>query len=158
MSIRITLAALILIGSVSVTGAQTKQAAGGSSSYDCATNSGKKLDQTQLVNSIDTDKDGKVSKAEWTAIGAQDGIFSHTDKNTDGFMTAQELNETTPPDSADPNKDGKLTFDEFKTFLKYCGQSGSSASAGGQQGGAPQGGALQGGAPQGGAPAGAAQK
>jgi hypothetical protein len=138
MRIRFILAALILFATSSVTGAQTQQAAGGSGDYDCSSNSGIKLNQTQLVNSIDTDKNGKVSKTEWAAIGAQDGIFSHTDKNTDGFMTVQELNDTTPPDAVDANRDGKLTFPEFKTFLKYCNQPADSKPEGPQQGGAPQ--------------------
>jgi hypothetical protein len=138
MSVRIILGVLALFALVSATGAQTKQPAGESSGYDCASNSGIKLDQTQLVNSIDTDKDSKVSKAEWAAIGAQEGIFSHTDKNTDGFMTVQELNDTTPPDSADADKDGKLTLPEFKTFLKFCGQPADSKPAAAPRGGAPQ--------------------
>jgi hypothetical protein len=138
MSIRFTLAALIVIATVSATGAKTKSAASGSGAYDCATNAGIKLDQTQLVNSIDTDKDSKVSKAEWAAIGAQEGIFTHTDKNSDGFMTVEELNVTTPPDAVDGDKDGKLTFAEFKTFMKYCNQSADSKSTGAQQGGAAQ--------------------
>jgi len=132
MTIRITLAALMLVVAASTAQAQT-QAAGRSSAVDCATNSGIKLDQSQLVKSIDTDKDGKVNKAEWAAIGAQEGIFSHTDKNTDGFMALEELNDTTPPDVADADKDGRLTLPEFKAFLKVCSQSGDAP-----QGGAPQ--------------------
>jgi hypothetical protein len=82
------------------------------------TNSGIKLDQGPFVKAIDADKDGKVSKAEWLAIGAPEGIFSHTDKNNDGYTTVEEMNETTPPDMADVNKDGKLTLEEFQAWRK----------------------------------------
>jgi len=146
MSIRIALAALILMVAASTTQAQTP-AAGGSSAMDCSTNSGKKLDQSSLYNSMDANKDGKVSKAEWLAIGAPENIFSHSaQKSKDGTLSLEDLNDTSPPDSVDADKDGKLTLQEFKVFLKAC--TGDAA----QGGGAAKGGAAQGGAPQGGAP------
>ena len=155
MSFRITLAALILLVTVSAAQAQAPQtqtpAAGGSSKMDCSTNSGIKLDQSSLYNSMDTNKDGKVSKAEWTAIGAPENIYTHGAQNSkDGILLLEALNATSPPDSVDANKDGKLTLSEFKVFLKAC--TGDAAQENSAQGGAPQGGAPQGGAPQGGAP------
>lgn len=80
-------------------------------------NSGIKLDQSPLLNSADTNKDGKLSKSEWAAIGGPDGIFDNIDTNKDGYLTLAELNASSPPDMADANKDGKLTLAEFKAVL-----------------------------------------
>jgi hypothetical protein len=116
-----------------------------------AANSGIKLDQSPLFAVADTNKDGKLSKAEWAAIKGSDSIFSFVDKNMDGFLTLAELNDTSPPDAADANKDGKLTVEEFQAVV---GGGGGAPGAGGGAppagGGAPPAG---GGAPPAGAPA-----
>jgi len=104
-------------------------------------NSGIKLDQSPLLKAADTDQDGKLSMAEWEAVGGTENIFTHTDKDTDGFMTLAEMNDTSPPDMADADKDGKFTLDEFKTMI---GAGGGPPSGGGAPGGgAPQGGGGQ---------------
>lgn len=41
-----------------------------------------------FIKKIDTDKDGKVSKAEWNAKG--DAMFNDSDTNKDGFITRDE--------------------------------------------------------------------
>lgn len=41
-----------------------------------------------FMQKIDTDKDGKVSKAEWNAKG--DAMFNESDTNKDGFITREE--------------------------------------------------------------------
>ena len=99
------------------------------------TNSGIKLDQSPLLKAADTDKDGKLSMAEWEAVGGTENIFTHTDKDTDGFMTLAEMNDTSPPDMADADKDGKFTLDEFKAMISAGG--GPPSGGGAPGGGAP---------------------
>ena len=41
-----------------------------------------------FMKKIDADKDGKVSKAEWTAKG--DTMFNESDTDKDGFITRDE--------------------------------------------------------------------
>lgn len=41
-----------------------------------------------FMEKVDTDKDGKVSKAEWTAKG--DAMFNESDTNKDGFISREE--------------------------------------------------------------------
>lgn len=117
MSFRITFAALTLTISFAAA-AQSPAPAGPPPAGSPMANSGKKLDQSPLFNAADINKDGKISKAEWIAIGGSDGIFDYTDKNKDGFLTLAELNDTSPPDMADANKDGKFTLEEFQAMMK----------------------------------------
>lgn len=42
-----------------------------------------------FLNEVDTDKDGKVSKAEFTAKG--ESMFSESDANHDGYITPDEM-------------------------------------------------------------------
>ena len=44
-----------------------------------------------IVKQWDTDKDGAVSKAEWTAAGRPAERFDAVDANKDGKVTAEEL-------------------------------------------------------------------
>ena len=114
-----------------------------------AANSGIKLDQSPLFAVADSNKDGKLSKAEWVAIKGSDSIFTFVDKNKDDFLTLAELNDTSPPDSADANKDGKLTVEEFQAVVGGGGAPGAGGGAPPAGGGAPPAGA---GAPPAGAP------
>lgn len=41
-----------------------------------------------FIQKADSDKDGKVSKAEWSAKG--DAMFNESDTNRDGFITRDE--------------------------------------------------------------------
>ncbi len=41
-----------------------------------------------FMQKVDADKDGKVSKAEWSAKG--DTMFNESDANKDGFITREE--------------------------------------------------------------------
>jgi Ca2+-binding EF-hand superfamily protein len=50
-------------------------------------------------NRMDTDKDGSISKAEWTAAGRRERGFARVDAN----------------------HDGKITLDEFKTAAERLG-------------------------------------
>lgn len=123
MSITVRLAILALMTTFT---AQAQNAApAGPPAGSPMANSGIKLDQSPLFNATDTNKDGKLSKAEWAAIGGSDSIFSFVDKDQDGFLTLAELNVTSPPDMADANKDGKLSLEEFQTIMKASAPSGA---------------------------------
>ncbi len=57
-----------------------------------------KMDPAEMMKKLDTDKDGKVSKAEWLASPAakKDEAkaterFGKMDKNSDGSLTLEEL-------------------------------------------------------------------
>lgn len=45
----------------------------------------------QALAQYDSDKDGKISLAEWTAAGRQERGFVRFDTNADGFMVEAEL-------------------------------------------------------------------
>ena len=98
-----------------------------------------------LLKTADTDGDGKISKAELTAVqsGNQnssgpsaDDIFSQTDSDGDGYLTSTEFSTQAekmgpppggpggPPPSAedlfktaDSDSDGKVTLDELTSAL-----------------------------------------
>ncbi len=79
-----------------------------------------------MIEKLDTDKDGKVSKAEFEAQRAAD--FAAADTNKDGNVSQAELSafhekkmaerkaerEKRMYERLDANKDGKVTKDEFK--------------------------------------------
>ena len=105
----------------------------------------KKGDASPMADSIDANKDGKMTKEEYLKAGAPIESFNmFTSKSGKDYVTKQEMLDETPPDGIDTNCDGKFTIEEFHAF-------GLKGPQGGGQGGAP-GGAPAGGG-QGGAPA-----
>jgi len=107
-----------------------------------------KGDASPMADSIDANKDGKMTKEEWLKAGAPIASFEmFTGKSKKDYVTRQEMLDETPPNGVDANCDGKFTIEEFHNFgLK------------GPAGGAPAGGSAPSGAPAGGqAPAGGAQ-
>ena len=126
--------------------------------------------QPDMVGGMDKDKDGKVSKSEFTG---DPKAFSKYDKNGDGFIASDEKPTGIPTlDLMDKNGDGKITKDEFPAdaaegmFDQFdkdkngslneseiasppggSGGAGGAPGAGGAQGGAPGGAAPSGGAP-----------
>jgi hypothetical protein len=96
---------------------------------------------------VDTNKDGKITKEEWTAAGLKDMVFSMVNTSKSGSITKQELEASKFPADMDSNKDGNLTVDKMKAFDKKVG--GGGAAGGGGGGSAPSGGsAPAGGGPQ----------
>jgi hypothetical protein len=102
-----------------------------------------KGDPTPIVDSIDADKDGKMTKEEWLKAGAPIESFqSFTGKSKKDFVSRQEFIDETPPNGVDANCDGKFTIEEFHNF----------GLQGPPGGGAPGGAAPAGAPPAGGAP------
>lgn len=92
----------------------------------------KTYDPSPIPTSIDTNKDGKMTKEEWLAAGAPIASFQmFTERSKNDYVTREEFLKETPPNGVDLNCDGKITIEEFHTF--------------GLQG--PPGGATGGGAP-----------
>jgi hypothetical protein len=108
-----------------------------------------KGDASPMADSIDANKDGKMTKEEYLKAGAPIESFNmFTEKSKKDYVTRQEMLDETPPDGIDVNCDGKFTIEEFHNF----GLQGPPGGGGGQ-GGAPAGAAPAGSPPAGAAPA-----
>ena len=87
---------------------------------DQADSDNKHGDFTQhILERVDTDKDGKISKAEFDAEGAK--MFAKLDENSDGKIAENEMPQRHWArfggkmfDSIDADKDGKVTKAEFE--------------------------------------------
>jgi hypothetical protein len=123
-------------------GAAPAGAQGGASS-----DSGVTLDVTPFFTAVDTNKDNKITPAEWKAAGLDESVYEKFDKEKTGSISKESLASKTHPPTIDANKDGKFSLDELKAHIKSQAQS----SGGGAQGGAAPAAGAQG-APQGGAP------
>ncbi len=56
---------------------------------------------------MDTDHDGKVSKAEWLAAGRKERGFAMMDANGDGYVTMDEMKAGREKDGAMREAKGK---------------------------------------------------
>jgi hypothetical protein len=104
-----------------------------------------KGDATPIAGAIDKNKDGKLTKEEWTAAGAPINSFNYfTQKSKKDFVTREEFLAEAPPNGIDANCDGKMTIQEFQEFDKKQSQNS------GDKGSAPKGNAPAGAPPAGG--------
>jgi len=123
-------------------GGNAQQQGGGTS------DSGVKLDVTPFFTTVDTNKDNKITSAEWKAAGLDENIFEKFDTDKKGSFTKEAMANKTHPPTIDSNKDGKLSLDELKEHIKSQSQgSGGAAPSGAAPAGAAPTGA-QGGAPK----------
>ena len=93
---------------------------------DTTQDSWAKLDVTPFMNAVDTDKDGKVTLAEWTAAGLTESIYSYVDTTNKGYFTKEDFvnslrNNSQYTSGIDSNGDGKITLDKFKAMLASLG-------------------------------------
>jgi hypothetical protein len=102
---------------------------------------GAKLDQSPLFNAVDTNKDGKVTAAEWAAAGLPDMIYGMIDSKQSNAAVLADFDAAPPPDGADANQDGKFTLDEIKLAVAGLGGGGPPGGGGAPPAGAPPAGA-----------------
>jgi hypothetical protein len=122
------IAALLVVGCLSFTGALADDVASFITG-DYA----KGLRTMEMMQMIDTDKDGSISQQEWTAF--QNKVFSALDKNNTGFVDAKAfygdplgtfpdapgafilgLRTKAMFDNIGPNVDGKISREQFLRF------------------------------------------
>jgi len=120
-------------------GSGAPQGQGGGSS-----DSGVKLDMTPFFTAVDTDKDNKVTAAEWKTAGLPENVYEMFDNDKKGSFSKESTADKTHPPTIDTNKDGKFSLDELKAHIKsQQAQQGSGGAQGGAVPGVPQGGAPQ---------------
>jgi Ca2+-binding EF-hand superfamily protein len=96
---------------------QTQQQSGSTATAPAANDRGERIAQ-HILAQVDTDHDGKISKAEFDA--QSQAMFKRLDKNGDGKIEAAELPQrhwtqmgSRMFDKMDTNGDGKVTKAEF---------------------------------------------
>ena len=112
-------------------------------------------DFSPVTAAVDTNKDGKMSRAEWEAAGLPDSSFNMFEQER-GYVTQEDYEKNAAPAGIDINGDGKLTVEEFIEFDKSMSGGPPGGGEGGPPAGGPQGGPPAGG-PQGGPPPGGPQ-
>jgi Ca2+-binding EF-hand superfamily protein len=102
----------------------------------------KKYDVTPLFDEVDTNHDGKITKAEWKAAGFPDQPFDMWDPDKKGYLTKEGFGSFSHPAAMDTNNDGKLTKEKLLAYIKMRHASG--ATEGNSRGGGPKEGAAAG--------------
>lgn len=84
---------------------------------DChlQSNVSKNPDMREFAAQVDTDHDGKMSRAEWQAQGLPMSSFNMFEKGR-GYVLLEDFQKNPAPPGIDLNGDGKLTVEEFKEF------------------------------------------
>ena len=85
-------------------------------------------DMTDFALEVDTDKDGKMSREEWTSKGLPISSFDGFEKGR-GFVTLEDYQKNPAPPGIDLNGDGKLTVAEFVEFDKQMSEKMKSGEA-----------------------------
>ncbi len=111
----------------------------------------KSLDQKPFFASLDANRDGKVTLAEWKAAGMPENVYAMIDARKSGAATYADFEAHPPMTSFDANKDKKVTLEEMKTAIEAQMKSGGPGGPGGPGGG--PGGAPPGAPPPGQGPA-----
>ncbi len=112
--------------------------------------------QPDLIAQMDKDKDGKVTKKEWTDWGRPEKLFAKYDKNGNGSIDTDEKPTGMPSfELTDIDGDGKVTADEFpgpEAMVKQFDKDGNGYLTESELSSPPSGGGAPGGAPGGAAP------
>jgi EF hand len=77
----------------------------------------KNPDMSGFAAEVDTDKDGKMTKAEWAAKHLPESSFNGFEKGR-GYVILEDYTKNAAPPGIDGNGDGKLTVAEFLAFDK----------------------------------------
>jgi len=91
---------------------------------------------SKVTEQVDTNHDGKMSRAEWQAAGLPSSSFNMFEQGR-GFVLQEDYENNPAPDGIDINGDGYLTVDEFVAFDKKMS---ANMPPGGLPPGGPQGG------------------
>ena len=67
------------------------------------------VDTGPFFATLDSNKDGHITKEEWKEMGLMDISFPLCDENQDDRITREEMAACAIPESMDPNKEGILT-------------------------------------------------
>jgi len=78
---------------------------------------------TDFAREVDTNGDGRMSRAEWRAQGLPETSFNGFEKGRD-YVTLEDYQTNPAPAGIDLNRDGKLTVAEFKEFDKQMATKG----------------------------------
>lgn len=76
----------------------------------------KNYDVSDIIKSIDLNKDGKMSKEEWTKAKAPATAFQMLDRDKKGYVTPEQITSSAPPPGMDTNHDCKITLAEMKAM------------------------------------------
>ena len=71
-----------------------------------------------FVKQVDTNRDGSMSKEEWTAAGLADVPFTLCDTGKDSSLTTKEMADCSLPEAMDADGDGVLMVSEMIAFDK----------------------------------------
>ncbi len=85
---------------------------------------GRKSDASPIVDAIDTNHDGKMTKAEWDAAGAPEASWNmfmqkYPEATKAGYITREMFLKEAPPNGIDTNCDGKITIEEFRATKQW---------------------------------------
>ena len=101
-------------------------------------------DPAPMVNAIDLNHDGKLTREEWQQVGAPEpswnAFMSKPRVKKNGYITLYDFVFDTPPNGIDTNCDGQFTLDEFLATKNWKMGGGEAPGGAGPQGAPPQGG------------------
>jgi hypothetical protein len=73
----------------------------------------KSYDVSDIIKSIDANKDGKMSHEEWTKAKAPASAFEMLDRDKKGYVVPPQITASGPPPGMDTNHDCKITLVEM---------------------------------------------
>lgn len=73
----------------------------------------KSYDVSDIIKSIDLNKDGKMSQDEWIRTKAPTSAFQMLDRDKKGYVTPAQITSSGPPPGMDTNHDCKITLVEM---------------------------------------------
>ncbi|MGC3980412.1 MAG: hypothetical protein QM808_04045 [Steroidobacteraceae bacterium] len=81
----------------------------------------KVYDVSDIILSIDKNRDGKLTNEEWQTANAPPSSYKMIEKDSKGYILPAEFTATAPPPTIDANKDCKITLAEMQAMEKSMG-------------------------------------